>query len=65
MSREGSLATEKISEPVAMSQSPGAQNGKVIIPQSHGVTIQASGTDSELMSLIDGEELAKPTETPK
>lgn len=34
-----------------------AQSGKMITHQSHGVTIQASGTDSKLMNLIDGEEL--------
>lgn len=40
-----------------MSQSPDAQSGKIIIPQPYGVTTQASGTDSEPMSLIEEEEL--------
>lgn len=55
MSRQESSATEKISEPVTMSQSPHAHSGKMIIPQSHGATIQAQApaTGSKLMNLIE------------
>lgn len=56
MSRQEILATDDFSEPVAMSHSQShAQSGKMITHQSHGVTIQASGTDSKLMNLIDEE----------
>ena len=55
MSRQESSASEKFSEPVTMSQSPHAHSARMIIPQSHGVTIQAqaSATGSKLMNLIE------------